>query len=90
MTRIVWTEPAVSDLNSIRDYIARDSELYADAVVMDIFDNVDRLATFPISGRVVPELNEEERTFNIQRSTECCGKCYSDSGFGHDGRKKSH
>ena len=59
MTRIVWTEPAVSDLNSIHAYIARDAEVYADAIVTEIFDTVDQLAHFPQSGRVVPEVNDK-------------------------------
>lgn len=59
MTRIVWTEPAISDLNSIHAYIARDAEVYADATVLEIFDAVDRLAHFPRSVRVVPEVDDE-------------------------------
>ena len=59
MTRIVWTEPAVSDLDSIHAYIARDAGAYADAVIFDIFESVDRLAHFPRSGRVVPELHDD-------------------------------
>ena len=59
MTRIVWTEPAVSDLNGIHAYIARDAEVYADATVLEIFDAVDRLAHFPHLGRVVPEIDDE-------------------------------
>jgi plasmid stabilization system protein ParE len=43
------------DLESIREYIARDSALYADLVVRRIVAGVDRLASFPESGRVVPE-----------------------------------
>lgn len=58
MTRIAWTEPAVSDLNSIHSYIARDAEVYADAVIEEIFDAVDRLISFPKSGRIVPELDD--------------------------------
>lgn len=27
--KIEWTEPAISDLEGIRDYIGRDSEYYA-------------------------------------------------------------
>ena len=38
MTRIAWAEPAISDLEAIRAYIARDSEVYADAFVLDIID----------------------------------------------------
>lgn len=59
MTQIVWTEPAVSDLDSIHAYISRDTEVYADAVISEIFDSVDRLAHFPQSGRVVPEMEDD-------------------------------
>ena len=64
MTRIVWTDPAVSDLDSIHEYIARDSEVYADSVLSEIFDAVDRLEFFSESGRSVPEL-DEQRTREI-------------------------
>ena len=60
MNRILWTAPAVSDLDSIREYIARDSEVYADSVLSEIFDTVDQLLTYAESGRVVPELNEPQ------------------------------
>jgi len=59
MTRIVWTEPAVEDLGSIHSYIAHDAEVYADAQIQAIFEAVDRLEQFPLSGRVVPELGDE-------------------------------
>jgi plasmid stabilization system protein ParE len=54
------TAPAVSDLDSIREYIARDSEVYADSVLSEIFDAVDQLTAYAESGRVVPELNEKQ------------------------------
>ncbi len=60
MTRVVWTEPAVSDLDSIHANIARDVEAYADAVIAEIFESVDRLAHFPQSGRVVPEMGDDD------------------------------
>jgi len=60
MNRVAWTAPAVSDLESIREYIARDSEVYADSVLSEIFDAVDQLLTYAESGRVVPELNEPQ------------------------------
>jgi len=56
---VVWTDPAVSDLVSIHEYIARDAIVYADAMVQEVFDAVDRLESFPLSGRVVPELTDE-------------------------------
>jgi addiction module RelE/StbE family toxin len=60
MNRVLWTAPAVSDLDSIREYIARDSEVYADSVLSEIFDAVDQLTAYAESGRVVPELNEKQ------------------------------
>ena len=56
MTRIVWTDEASASLAAIHDYIARDSTRYAVSVCADIVDAVDRLKSFPESGRVVPEL----------------------------------
>jgi toxin ParE1/3/4 len=58
MTMVSWTDPAVGDLENIHEYIARDAIVYADAMVQEIFDAVDRLENFPLSGRVVPELND--------------------------------
>jgi len=60
MTRIAWTQPAIGDLRGIRAYIARDSEAYADSLLLEIFEAVDRLARFPRMGRVVPEWGDEE------------------------------
>lgn len=64
MTRLIWTEPAVADLDSIHAYISRDAEVYADAVILEILDSVDRLSNFPESGRIVPEL-EDKKTREI-------------------------
>lgn len=58
MTKIVWTDPAILDLANIHSYITRDSNVYADALLLEIFHFVDTLEKFPQSGRVVPELND--------------------------------
>ena len=55
MSRVLWTEPAVADLEAIFDFIARDSDVYAAATIERILDGVERLAAFPQSGRSVPE-----------------------------------
>jgi toxin ParE1/3/4 len=57
VTRLIWSPQALRDLDNIRDYIAADSPRYAGLVVERIVVQVERLATFPESGRVVPELN---------------------------------
>ncbi|MCP4375185.1 MAG: type II toxin-antitoxin system RelE/ParE family toxin, partial [bacterium] len=58
MMKIVWTEPAVADLDTIHAYIAHDSEVYADAQIQAVFEAVDRLERFPQSGRMVPEIGQ--------------------------------
>lgn len=55
MTRVIWSPAAVADLESTRAYIARDSPSHADIVVRRIVAAVERLASFPKSGRMVPE-----------------------------------
>lgn len=57
MAEIVWTAPALQDLSSIADYIALDNVAAAKQLVQNIFIKVERLASFPDSGRVPPELN---------------------------------
>lgn len=58
MTRIEWTDPAVADLENIQDYIARDSPEYAESLIERLILSVDQLATFPASGRHVPEARD--------------------------------
>lgn len=57
MSAIVWSPRALSDVEAIRDYVGLDSPTYADLVVRRIVDSVERLSTFPRSGRVVPEID---------------------------------
>ena len=56
--RVTWTRPAVTDVLQIRDYIATDSPRYARIIAARLFASVERLAKYPLSGRVVPELND--------------------------------
>ena len=56
MTPIRWSPEAVADLESIRDFIARDSEHYAQLVVQRLVGAIEQLSLFPTSGRVVPEV----------------------------------
>jgi addiction module RelE/StbE family toxin len=57
--RLEWTEPAVSDLENIRDYIKKDSEHYAFRFVEKIIEAVEKLVKFPEIGRAVPEAATE-------------------------------
>jgi toxin ParE1/3/4 len=55
VTKVIWTLQAIEDLTRIRDYIRTDSFQYADLVVAEVLAAVDRLRSFPESGRLVPE-----------------------------------
>ena len=58
MAEVRWTLQASEDLESIAEFIAKDSPHYACLFVIDVLKAVERLADFPRSGRVVPELND--------------------------------
>lgn len=57
MTDVIWSPQSLRDLDAIRAYIVQDSSLYADLVLGRIITAVERLRTFPESGRIVPERN---------------------------------
>jgi toxin ParE1/3/4 len=56
MARLIWTEPALNDLDAIADYLALDKPDAARRYVQRIFQAVERLALFPKSGSVPPEI----------------------------------
>jgi toxin ParE1/3/4 len=43
VAQIIWTEPALSDLNEIAEYIALDKLNAARRLVKQVFSSVDRL-----------------------------------------------
>jgi toxin ParE1/3/4 len=56
MVRIVWTEPALNDLDTIADYIALDKPAAAGELVQRIFAHVAQLTNHPDSCAKPPEL----------------------------------
>ncbi len=60
MAQINWSEPALSDLNEIAEYIALDKENAAKKLVQQVFSATDRLKQFPESGRKPPEIETTE------------------------------
>lgn len=58
MVEIRWTLQAADDLQSITEYIAADSTHYASLFAIDVVAAVERLAAFPYSGKLVPELEQ--------------------------------
>ena len=59
MVKIVLSKTARFDLKEIVDYIKRDSVKYANLEKQKIQDAINKLPQKPLSGRVVPELNNE-------------------------------
>ena len=56
MAEVVWTEPALSDLDAIADYIALDDPEAARELIRRVFTHVEQLAHHPKSGSKPPEL----------------------------------
>jgi toxin ParE1/3/4 len=55
MVEITWSKLALDDLDSIHDYIAKDSLVYAQKTIQDFIERVSVLAVYPEIGREVPE-----------------------------------
>lgn len=47
MAQVIWTEPALQDLDRIADYIALDKPDAASRLVRKVFQKVDLLEDFP-------------------------------------------
>ena len=56
MVKIVWTEPALNDLNTIAEYIALSNFAAAKKLMRKIFDKIARLENHPESGKIPREL----------------------------------
>jgi toxin ParE1/3/4 len=55
--RVHWTNTAVEHLLSIHEYVAQDSDVYADRLMDQLTRRSQQIETFPRSGRRVPEYN---------------------------------
>jgi len=56
--KIVWTDPAVNDLDGIQSYLTPDSTRYASILIEKIILATENLKLFPLMGRIVPEVAE--------------------------------
>src|SRR5476649_1428422 len=56
MAEVIWTEPALSDLEAIADYIALDNPAAAAELVTRVLEHVGQLSAHPRSGSALPEL----------------------------------
>lgn len=59
MIKIEWTRSAIHDVRVLRNFIAYDSEAYADRFAQKIIEAVENLDRFPMMGRQMPEARTE-------------------------------
>ncbi len=66
MAEVVWTSPALDDLNDIAEYIALCNIQAAKNLTQKVFDKISRLESYPESGKRSPELiNLNYREINV-------------------------
>ncbi len=58
MAEIIWTEPALADLEAIAEYIALEAPAAASQVVQHVYAHVGQLADHPDSGSRPQELGD--------------------------------
>lgn len=56
MAEVIWTSPALDDLNDIAEYIALSNLSAAKKLTQKIFDKISRLESHPESGKRPQEL----------------------------------
>tara|TARA_R110002110_G_C13205882_1_gene695864 strand:+ start:292 stop:597 length:306 start_codon:yes stop_codon:yes gene_type:complete len=56
MAQIIWTEPALNNLDDVAEYIAVSNIYAARKLVEKVFSKVQRLEQFPESGRIPEEI----------------------------------
>jgi addiction module RelE/StbE family toxin len=60
MAQINWSDQSIQDLINISEFIARDSSKYAIITIRKIRNAALQTSEFPLSGRIVPEINLNE------------------------------
>lgn len=68
MAEIIWTEPALSDLDAIADFIALENHEAATRLVRRVFEHVELLADHPELRPCIPELRPASRYRQIVES----------------------
>lgn len=57
--KIIWSPISIDRITEIAKYIAIDNRRAANTWIEEVFKKVEQLQSFPRSGRIVPELNED-------------------------------
>jgi addiction module RelE/StbE family toxin len=65
--RVHWTNKALDHLLAIHQYVAQNSEIYADRLVDRLTRRSEQIGLFPESGRMVPEYKRVDIREVIER-----------------------
>lgn len=57
---LIWSREALDDVDSIAEYISRDSLYHAQLVAERLFELGESLREYPKIGRIVPELGDPQ------------------------------
>lgn len=68
MAEVVWTPRAFADIEAIGAYHAESAPGYAELLVRKLMQLAERLKHFPQSGRIVPEIGDEQVREVIHRN----------------------
>ena len=60
MAEVIWTEPALEQLDQIAEYIALDKPEVASDLVRRVFDTTELFENFQLLGRPVPEVDHPD------------------------------
>jgi toxin ParE1/3/4 len=60
MATLTWRPQALNDLESIEEYYDDIAPDYASLLVQEILEQADQLERFPLMGRIVPEIADED------------------------------
>lgn len=71
MAELIWTEPALEDLDRIADYIALDDPAAAARLVHRVFSHVEQLEDHPQSGSPVPEFRGSQVRYRLIVEAPC-------------------
>lgn len=79
MVRVRWSRRALNRIREIHDYIALDAPDTARAYTETLIRSTDRLVMMPLSGRVVPEFEQENIREVIKGSYRIVYRVISDT-----------
>ena len=82
MVEIRWSDIANENMQDIYDFIAQDSPRFAEKELLKITDRVKILRTFPLSGKVVPEYELENRRELIEGNYRIVYQIFSETSIG--------